>query len=352
MPDDATSPSAHSGTMIALTERRPAPQIATSPTGAASDAVVVERLTKRYGDQIAVDDLSFTVPKGAVAGLIGPNGAGKTTLMAMLLGLVRPTQGSGTVLGQPVDRPGAYLGRVGASIEHPAFHPTVSAVDNLRALAILGRRSQAAIPALIDQVGLTGRGQDRYSTYSMGMKQRLAIAAALLGDPELVILDEPTNGLDPLGMADIRRLIGDIAAGDRTVIVSSHLLSELEQICDWLIVIDHGGLVHLGPPAGLTGTESIVLRTQDASQLDVLFQLATSTGLPTVHDGRDIIVTLDDETDPAHFATDVNARAHAAGVVLSELHHQRAHLEARYLDLLSNSASTKPDSNTRIGEPS
>ena len=214
--------------------------------GFGSDAVVVEGLTKRYGDRTAVDRLSFTVPTGSVAGLIGPNGAGKTTLMAMLLGLVRRSEGSGTVLGRSIDRPHSYLARVGASIEGPAFHRPVSGIDNLRALAVLGGCDQAEIPALIERVGLTDRGEDRNASYSMGMKQRLAIAASLLGDPELVILDEPPNGLDALGMQDIRRLISEVAAGGHTVIVSSHLLSELEQVCDWLIVIDDGGLAYLG----------------------------------------------------------------------------------------------------------
>lgn len=338
--------------MQTLTEPKPRAQIATARTSSTSDAVVVDGLTKRYGDQLAVDGLSFTVPNGSIAGLIGPNGAGKTTLMAMLLGLVRPTRGSGTVLGQPVERPGSYLARVGASIEQPAFHPAVSGIDNLRALALLGGRSQADIHALIDRVGLAARGQDRYSAYSMGMKQRLAIAASLLGDPELVILDEPTNGLDPLGMADIRHLIGTIAAGGRTVIVSSHLLSELEQVCDWLIVIDHGGLVYLGPPEHLAGTEAIVVRTLDPGHLPALQHIVTATGLPTSQSANEVIVTLDHTVEPARLASDINHRAHDAGIVLSELHHQRADLEARYLDLVTSKPTPTPADSTHEGQRS
>ncbi len=233
------------------------------PSIDADDAVVVDRLTKRFGDRVAVDEVSFSVPAGSVAGLIGPNGAGKTTIMAMLLGLVRPSGGSATVLGSPVSKRTEYLSRVGALIEGPAFHPGVSGVDNLRSLAVLGGHSTVGIDDLIDLVGLTGRGGDRVGSYSFGMKQRLGIAAALLGDPQLVLLDEPTNGLDPVGMQDIRTLIRAISDGGRTVIVSSHLLGELEHVCDWLIVLDHGGLVHLGTPESLGGTtDTLVLRAE------------------------------------------------------------------------------------------
>ena len=319
--------------------------------GAGTTAVVVEGLTKRYGDRSAVDNLSFTVPTGATAGLIGPNGAGKTTIMAMLLGLVRPTEGSGTVLGQPLHKPANFLTRVGASIEGPAFHPSVSGIDNLRALAVLGRRSQTEIPALLELVGLDGRGEERYGSYSLGMKQRLGIAASLLGDPELVILDEPTNGLDPRGMQDIRRLIGDISAGGRTVIVSSHLLSELEQVCDWLIVVDHGGLLYLGPPDRLAGTESIVVRTVEPSHLPVLRRVTMATGRPIAQNDNEIVIALDDATDPARFAAEINRQMHAAGAVLSELRYQRADLEARYLNLIANGQQSTTNNNT-IGEPS
>lgn len=303
--------------------------------GHVADAVVVEALTKRYGQRAAVDGLSFSIPAGSVAGLIGPNGAGKTTLMAMLLGLVHPTTGSGTVLGRSLDRPSEYLGRVGALIEGPAFHPAASGIDNLRSLAILGGHAQDAIPGLIELVGLAGRGDDRYGSYSMGMKQRLGIASSLLGDPEMVILDEPTNGLDPVGMQDIRRLIGDIAAGGRTVVVSSHLLGELEQVCDWLIVIDRGGLMYVGPSEQLAGAEALVVRTAERSDLPLLQPMVASTHLPVEATAEGLVVTLPDDVDPAALAAEINRRAHAAGIVLSELHHRRADLEARYLNLVS-----------------
>jgi ABC-2 type transport system ATP-binding protein len=330
----ATVPTPHavSGESTDVAHRSPSPNDT-------DIAVAVERLTKRYGARTAVDNVSFAVPAGTVAGLIGPNGAGKTTIMAMLLGLVQPTSGTATVLGSPVSRRREYLNRVGALIEGPAFHPGVSGVDNLRSLAVLGGRSQRGIDDLIDLVGLTGRGGDRYGSYSLGMKQRLGIAASLLGDPELVILDEPTNGLDPMGMQDIRNLIREISGGGRTVIVSSHLLSELEQVCDWLIVLDHGGLVHLGTPESLGGNaDTLVLRTFDPAQLADVAVIAGSSELPVRHEGDTLVVTLDGDVDAARLAAEINRRAHAAGIVLAELHHSRADLEARYLNLVTDPA--------------
>jgi ABC-2 type transport system ATP-binding protein len=321
--------------ITAGTSQRPARDVG------APDAVVVEGLTKRYGGRAAVDSLSFAIPTGTVAGLIGPNGAGKTTLMAMLLGLVHPTSGTGTVLGEPLGKPADYLDRVGSLIESPAFHPAVSGVDNLRSLAVLGRRSQQDVPDLLELVGLAGRGHDRVGSYSMGMKQRLGIAAALLGDPELIILDEPTNGLDPVGMQDVRRLIGEIATGGRTILVSSHLLSELEQVADWLIVIDQGGLVHLGTPESLAAAgEALVLRAADPAHTPMLRTIVDATQLRVEVDGGDVLVMLDGDVDPGAFAAETNRRAHSAGIVLSELHYRRADLEARYLNLVSQGASS------------
>jgi ABC-2 type transport system ATP-binding protein len=300
------------------------------------DAVVVDRLTKRFGDRVAVDEVSFSVPAGSVAGLIGPNGAGKTTIMAMLLGLVRPSGGSATVLGSPVSKRTEYLSRVGALIEGPAFHPGVSGVDNLRSLAVLGGHSTLGIDDLVDLVGLTGRGGDRVGSYSFGMKQRLGIAAALIGDPQLVILDEPTNGLDPVGMQDVRTLIRAMSDSGRTVIVSSHLLGELEHVCDWLIVLDHGGLVHLGAPESLGGTsDRLVLRAGEPGQLDDLAVIAGSSGLPIKLVDDQVVLTISDDVDPHRLAAEINRRAHTAGIVLAELHHERADLEARYLELVN-----------------
>ena len=189
-------------------------------------------LTKRYGDTIvAVDELALRVRRGEVYGFLGPNGAGKTTTLRMLVGLVRPTSGEATVLGAP---PGARAGlaRIGAMIEQPAFYPYLSGRDNLRVLARHAGVEEPRVRSVLDQVGLSSRATDRSATYSMGMKQRLGVAAALLKDPELLILDEPTNGLDPAGMAEMRDFIRSLADGGRTVLLSSHLMGEIEQVSD------------------------------------------------------------------------------------------------------------------------
>jgi ABC-2 type transport system ATP-binding protein len=241
-------------------------------TTVAESAVSVRGLTKRYGARVVVDNIDLEIPTGVVAGFIGPNGAGKTTTMAMALGLVTPSEGDGTVLGEPLSQPHAYLGRVGALIEGPAFYPALSGARNLAVLATAGGHDPAQIPALLDLVGLSARADDPVRRYSFGMKQRLGIASALLGDPDLLILDEPINGLDPAGVHEMRGLIGRLASADRTVLVSSHVLAELEQVCDWLIVIDGGRLVFEGPAAELldgAGTR-LVVSPQDPADLDRL----------------------------------------------------------------------------------
>ena len=298
-------------------------------------AVSIDGLTKRYGRRAAVDGLTVDIPSGVVAGFIGPNGAGKTTTMAMLLGLVRPTTGTATVLGQPIDRPERYLGRVGALVEGPALWPALTGVENLRVLARLAGHDESRIPAVLDLVGLAGRQGDRFGEYSLGMKQRLGIAAALLGDPALLVLDEPTNGLDPVGMTDMRELIGRIAAEDRTVLVSSHLLSELEQVADWLLIIDAGRLVYADDASRFAARTSpqIVLRPERHHELAQLARLVTSKGLEVGRSDGHLVVTAD-ETDPLRLSASLNQAAASAGIVLSELHVRRPTLESSYLDLL------------------
>ena len=209
-----------------------------------SDVLVETRdLTKRYGSRIvAVDHVSLTVRRGEVYGFLGPNGAGKTTTMRMLLGLIRPTSGVASVLGRAPGDPES-LARVGALVESPAFYPYLSGRDNLRVIARYAGVPKGRIEEVLNLVDLTGRARDKFATYSLGMKQRLGVAAALLKDPELLILDEPTNGLDPAGMADMRDLIRRLGSGERTVLLSSHLLGEVEQICDRVGVISRGRLI-------------------------------------------------------------------------------------------------------------
>ena len=295
-------------------------------------ALTTNGLTKRYGRRLAVDALSLEVPAGVVAGFIGPNGAGKTTTMAMLLGLVRPTVGSATVLGASVENPASYLGRVGALIEAPAFWPGLSGVENLRVLATLGGHDAGRIPEVLALVGLSARGADRFGQYSFGMKQRLGIAAALLGDPALLVLDEPTNGLDPAGINEMREFIRGVGDGERTVLVSSHILSELEQVCDWLIVIDRGSLIYQGPAQGFLGETStvIALAPEYPDDLERLAALIRADGHEPRPEGAELFVPVANG-DARKVALALNKAAIAQDIVLAELHVRRPSLESHYL---------------------
>ncbi len=299
-------------------------------------AVSLRGLTKRYGDRTAVDGLTIDVPAGVVAGFVGPNGAGKTTTMAMLLGLVTPTEGSGTVLGAPLGDPGSYLGRVGALVEGPAFYPGLTGAQNLAVLATAAGHDPAQIPGLLELVGLSERGDDRFRRYSFGMKQRLGIAGALLGDPRLLILDEPINGLDPAGVHEIRGLIGRLASGGRTVLVSSHVLAELEQVSDWLIVIDYGRLVFQGPAVELLDRADarLVVAPEHPGDLEPLRRVLAAAG----HAGRthdDHLEIALDGDDPRGLAAAVNRAASTGGLVLAELRVSRTSLEDRYLTMVN-----------------
>ncbi len=197
-----------------------------------SAAIQIEGLTKEFGTLKAVDDLTVDVERGGVVGLLGPNGAGKSTTIRMLLGLVRPTSGTATVLGEPIEHPSRYIQNVGALIETPAFYPKLSGDDNLRTLAALDGQPKARVEEVLEIVRLTGRRGDRVSEYSLGMEQRLGIAVALLRDPDILILDEPMNGLDPAGIVEIRTLLKELAQQGKTVLVSSHLLAEVQTMAD------------------------------------------------------------------------------------------------------------------------
>ena len=238
-----------------------------------NDVVIqTDALTKRYGRVLAVDQLSLQVPRGHVFGLLGPNGAGKTTFMGMLLGLVRPTSGNFSLLGANGVSMDA-LRRIGAIVETPAFYPYLSGRRNLAYFqGVMGRKDPGELDTLLDRVGLADRAGDAFKTYSLGMKQRLGLAYALLGDPELLILDEPTNGMDPAGMAEVRDLIRSLGSEGRTVLISSHLLNEVEQVCDSVAIISRGRLVVQGDVADLLHPqEQVRLRTtDDAKALAIL----------------------------------------------------------------------------------
>jgi ABC-2 type transport system ATP-binding protein len=228
--------------------------------------VVTDRLTKRYGDQIAVNNVNLTVRRGEVYGFLGPNGAGKTTTLRMLLGLVRPSSGSAAILGEQPGDPRA-VARTGALIEGPGFYPYLSGRDNLRVMARYQGLDGDEVDVALARVDLSRRAGDAFRTYSLGMKQRLGVAAALLGAPELLVLDEPTNGLDPAGMADMRRLIVELAKQGQTVMLSSHLLGEVQEICDRVGVISEGRLLTESTVAELRGASTVFVRAEPVDRV-------------------------------------------------------------------------------------
>ncbi len=226
---------------------------------AAVPVVVARGLTKRYRSGVlAVDAVDLQVNRGEVYGFLGPNGAGKTTTMRMLLGLIRPTSGSVTVLGQPPGAP-AGLSRIGALVESPGFYPYLSGRDNLRVLARYAGVPDSRVEEVLGVAGLSDRAGDTFARYSLGMKQRLGVASTLLNDPDLLVLDEPTNGLDPAGMADMRRLIARLGAEGRAVLLSSHQLGEVEQVCDRVGVISGGRVIAESTVAELRGQAELVV---------------------------------------------------------------------------------------------
>ncbi|RZS37609.1 ABC-2 type transport system ATP-binding protein [Herbihabitans rhizosphaerae] len=284
-------------------------------------------LTKRFGGTLAVDGVDLEVRAGEVYGFLGPNGAGKTTTLRMLLGLIRPTSGTVTLLGEAQDKSNKGLRKVGALIEGPAFYPYLSGLDNLRVLAGHAGVDRARVDAVLDTVDLADRARDKYATYSLGMKQRLGLAAALLKKPELLILDEPTNGLDPAGMADMRVTIRKLAADGCTVLLSSHLLAEVEQICDRVGVIDHGRLITETAVADLRGEGRlrVLARPFDRAR-DLLTELL---GAGAVHVEADALELDVDAAD----ASGINAGLVGHGVSVSELRWREPDLEQVFLEL-------------------
>ena len=224
-------------------------------------AVETHGLTKRFGAKRAVNEVDLAVPRGSAFGYLGPNGAGKTTLIRMLLGLTRADSGTMSLLGYPVPRErGAALARIGAIVDDPAFHPHLTGRQNLRLLA--SAREPAArnrVGPVLEQVGLAHRADERVRAYSLGMRQRLGVAACLLADPQLLILDEPMNGLDPAGMAQMRGLIQSMVAEGRTVMLSSHLLDEVERTCDAVAIVDRGSVIRQGPISELLAGAHVAL---------------------------------------------------------------------------------------------
>ncbi len=259
--------------------------------------IETEALTKIYGRKIAVDNLSMAVPRGHAFGLLGPNGSGKTTTMGMLLGLVRPTSGRFSLFGSP-DRLEESLRRVGAIIEYPSFYPYLTGRENLRYFqGIFDRGAPEDIDGLLERVGLSESGDYRFSTYSLGMKQRLGLAFALLGDPEVLVLDEPTNGMDPAGMAQVRYLIRELCADGRTVLLASHLLSEVEQMCDSVVIMSNGMLIAQGTVPDILQSENEVrLRTTDDEKAVVVLSALDWIEQVRVENGEVVVSATSDRS--------------------------------------------------------
>jgi ABC-2 type transport system ATP-binding protein len=304
---------------------------------AASAELVVETegLTKRYGDVLAVDQLSLRVPKGGVFGFLGPNGSGKTTTMAMLLGLVQRTSGEARIFGGPVGSSDT-LRRIGAMVESPTFYPYLSGRANLRYFQGIGRRgSPADIDRLLELVDLGKRADSKFATYSLGMKQRLGIACALLGDPDLVFLDEPTNGLDPAGVVEVRELIRDLGRGGRTIVLSSHLLAETELVCDHVAVLARGRLI-------VQGTIKELLHEKDSFWLGTTNDAAAAallSALPAVEKvvpGQGELVV----TAPPERAAEISKALAEAGIYVTKLVPIRHTLESFFMEITGTDPTT------------
>jgi ABC-2 type transport system ATP-binding protein len=296
-----------------------------STTSTATGArIEIRGLSKRFGHFVAVDDLSFDVEPGRITGFLGPNGAGKTTTLRMLLGLVHASSGTATIDGQRyVDLPDP-LGTVGAALEATNFHPGRSGRDHLRVLADAASVPHRRVDELLELTGIPAAARKRAGEYSMGMRQRLGLAAALLGDPRVLVLDEPSNGLDPEGIRWLRGFLRHLSGEGKTILVSSHLLQEVEQTVDEVVIIANGRLVRAGTVAELQGTPGALVRTSDTARLAGALRVADVMSTPGT-DG-----TLVAETTDLRLVGDVALRA---GLPIYGLEPRRADLEALFFAL-------------------
>src|SRR2546423_1281569 len=284
-------------------------------------------LTKRYGSGVlAVDSVDMSVRRGEVYGFLGPNGAGKTTTLRMLVGLIRPTSGTATAAGHTPGNP-AGLAKIGSLIESPGFYPYLSGRENIRVVGDFAGVDHKRVEEVLDMVELASRAGRKFGTYSTGMKQRLGVAAALLKDPELLILDEPTNGLDPQGMAEMRKLITDIGQGDRTVLLSSHLLGEVEQMCDRVGVISGGRLVKQSTVQDLIGEESVLVRAQPIDRAEELLTRMFGHEAISRQDGAIHLKTKPESS------IEINRQPMAAGIGVTELRPFEKALEEVFFQL-------------------
>lgn len=313
-------------------------------------------LTKRFGARVAVDDLSLDVRRGDVFALLGPNGSGKTTTLRMLLGLVWPTSGSISAFGQDFSGDAlrqAALRRIGAVVEQPTFYPYLNARENLSGIATFAGlaatpQTRARIAWALEQVGLTSRAGDAYRKYSLGMKQRLGIAAALLTDPELVILDEPTNGLDPAGISEVRALVARLSQRGVTVLLSSHLLYEVQQVCTRVAIIQMGKLIAQGAVSELLQASRGVLLSFDqpdgaqrAAQALYQARLPWAPSASYLHAQGPVAGPWQLLVSAPHErAADLNALLVGAGVTPAEVRRHEASLEQYFLSLTGGAPLT------------
>ena len=307
-------------------------------------AVETHGLTKRFGATVAVDGVELLVPRGSAFGYLGPNGAGKTTLIRTLLGLTKADGGTMSLLGVqvPAERSRA-LARVGAIVDEPRFHPHLTGQDNLRLLAAArGGDAERRIAPSLARVGLTERADNKVAAYSMGMRQRLGVAACLLGDPELLILDEPMNGLDPAGMHEMRAMITSLVGEGRTVMLSSHLLDEVERTCDAVAIVDHGRVIRQGPIDELIRGAGAAVVQVDCAEPTRAAQLIDQAGIAagTALTENGLTVTLPAGASRELIA-DINRRLVRADIDVYGLHEARASLEDWFLSVTS-----------RLGDPS
>ena len=303
----------------------------------AGDVVIeAESLTKRFGSRVALDNVNLAVPRGTAFGFLGPNGAGKTTLIRMLLGLTRPNAGAMRLLGfeLPAQR-GAALARTGAIVEEPRFHGFLTGRENLRIVAaVRGQAAYERIDGALHRVGLAERADERVKRYSLGMRQRLGVARCLLADPELLILDEPANGLDPAGIHEFREMIRRFVGEGRTVFLSSHLLDEVERICDHVAIVDRGKIVTSGPIAELArggGDGELLVGASDATRAAEI-----ARGLPDVRsvESENGLLRIGLAAGEAAAAA-VNRALVAAGIDVYRLEPGRRSLEQRFLEITS-----------------
>ena len=287
-------------------------------------------LTKNFGRLCAVNKLNLEVKRGQVFGMLGPNGSGKTTTLGMLMGVVNPTAGDFTWFGEPPTHDTRK--KIGAVLEHPIFYPYLTGQKNLELNAMIKKCSDKRIPDVLDLVELQSRKHDRYRTYSLGMKQRLAIASALLNDPEILILDEPTNGLDPMGIAEIRELTKKIASQGKTIILASHLLDEVQKICTHFAVLKKGNLIHYGPVNDVEGGKEIVEVNADVENLQNV--LAAFAGVSAVKRENGFFeLTL---REGVH-GKDVNRYLFDQGITATHIATRKRSLEKMFLEILNES---------------